>query len=122
MLDDETLKYYLYYGSGYVVRNCPYAEDFRRGFKAKSKLKKEKERKNKDKYKDKGKGKSSKKGYCVFTAESSLEDDSTLSSEDNEEEEVRYETAALNKKLAGKPSSFVIFWVTDSGVLSYITD
>ena len=92
-----------------MVRNYPYAEDFRRGLKAKSKLKKEKERKNKNKYKDKGKGKSSKKGYRVFAAGSSLEDDSTLSSEDNKEEEVRYETAALNKELAGKPLSFVIF-------------
>ena len=92
-----------------MVRNCPYAEDFRRGLKAKSKLKKEKERKNKNKYKDKGKSKSSKKGYYAFTAGSSLEDDSTLSFEDNKEEEVRYETATLSKKLAGKPSSFVIF-------------
>ena len=58
----------------------------------------------------------------MFTAGSSLEDDSTLSSEDNEEEEVRYETAALSKELAGKPLSFVIFWVADSSVLSYITD
>ena len=105
-----------------MVRNCPYAEDFRRGLKAKSKLKKEKERKDKEKYKDKGKSKSFKKGYSTFTAGSSLEDDSTLSSEDNEEEEVRYETAALNKELIGKPSSFVIFWVVDSGVLSYITN
>ena len=92
-----------------MVRNCPYAEDFRRGLKAKSKLKKEKERKDKNKYKDKRKDKSSKKGYRAFTAESSLEDDSTLSSEDNEEEEIRYKTAAFNKELAGKPSSFVIF-------------
>ena len=92
-----------------MVRNCPYAEDFRRGLKAKSKLKKKKERKNKDKYKDKGKGKSSKKGYRAFTAGSSLEDDSTLFSEDNEEKEVGYEIAALSKKLASKPSSFVIF-------------
>ena len=92
-----------------MVYNYPYTEDFRRGLKAKSKFKKEKERKNKDKYKDKGKGKSSKKGYYAFTARSLLEDDSTLSSEDNEEEEVRYETAALSKELAGKPSSFVIF-------------
>ena len=92
-----------------MVRNYPYAEDFRRGLKAKSKLKKEKERKDKDKYKDKGKGKSSKKGYRAFTAGSLLEDDSTLSSENNEEEEVGYETATLSKKLAGKPSSFVIF-------------
>ena len=105
-----------------MVRNCPYAEDFRRGLKAKSKLKKEKERKNKDKYKDKGKSKSSKKGYRAFTAGSLLEDDSTLSSEDNEEEEVRYETAALSKELTSKPSSFVIFWVADSSVLSYITN
>ena len=103
------LKYYLYYGSSYVVRNCLYAEDFRRGLKAKSKFKKEKERKNKDKYKDKGKGKSSKKGYRAFITGSSLKDDSTLSSEDNEEEEVRYETAAFSKELADKPSSFVIF-------------
>ena len=36
-----------------MVRNYPYAEDFRRGLKAKSKLKKKKERKNKNKYKDK---------------------------------------------------------------------
>ena len=92
-----------------MVRNCPYAEDFRRGLKAKSKLKKEKERKDKNKYKDKGKGKFSKKGYRAFTAGSSLKDDSTLSSEDNKEEKVRYETVALSKKLAGKPSSFVIF-------------
>ena len=92
-----------------MVRNYPYAEDFRRGLKAKSKLKKEKERKDKNKYKNKGKGKSSKKGYRAFTAGSSLENDSTLSSEDNEEEEIRYETVALSKKLAGKPSSFVIF-------------
>ena len=92
-----------------MVRNCPYAEDFRRGLKAKFKLKKEKKRKNKDKYKDKGKSKSFKKGYRAFTAGSSLKDDSTLSSEDNEEEEVRYETAALSKELAGKPSFFVIF-------------
>ena len=76
---------------------------------AKSKLKKEKERKNKDKYKDKEKGKSFKKGYRAFTAGSSLEDDSTLSSEDNEEEEVRYETVTLSKELAGKPLSFIIF-------------
>ena len=92
-----------------MVRNYPYAEDFRRGLKTKSKLKKEKERKDKDKYKDKKKDKSSKKGYRALTAESSLEDDSTLSSEDNEEKEVGYETAALSKELAGKPSSFVIF-------------
>ena len=105
-----------------MVRNCPYAEGFRRGLKAKSKLKKEKKRKDKDKYKNKEKDKSSKKSYRAFTAGSSLEDDSTLSSEDNEEEEVRYETAALSKKLAGKPSSFVIFWVADSSVLSYITN
>ena len=105
-----------------MVRNCPHAEDFRRGLKAKSKLKKEKERKNKDKHKDKGKGKSSKKGYRAFAAGSSLEDDSTLSSEDNEEEEVGYETAALSKELAGKPSSFVVFWVADSGALSYMTN
>ena len=95
--------------SRYLVRNYPYAEDFRRGLKAKSKLKKEKERKNKDKYKNKGKGKSSKKGYRAFTAGSLLEDDSTLSSEDNEEEEIRYKIATLSKKLTGKPSSFVIF-------------
>ena len=63
----------------------------------------------KNKYKDKGKGKSFKKGYRAFTAGSSLEDDSTLSSEDNEEEKVRYETAALSKELTGKPLSFVIF-------------
>ena len=94
-----------------MVRNYPHAEDFRRGLKAKSKLKK-----------DKGKSKSSKKGHRAFAAESSLEDDSTLSSEDNEEEEVGYETAALSKELAGKPSSFVVFWVIDSGVLSYITN
>ena len=105
-----------------MVRNCPYAEDFRRGLKAKSKLKKEKERKDKNKYKDKGKGKSSKKDYRAFTAGSSLEDDSTFSSEDNEEEEVRYKTAAFSKEFAGKPSSFIIFWVADSGVLSYITN
>ena len=105
-----------------MVRNYPHAGDFRRGLKAKSKLKKEKERKNKDKYKDKGKGKSSKKGYRAFTAGSSLEDDSTLSSEDNEEEKVGYETAALSKELAGKPLSFVVFWIADSGVLSYITN
>ena len=105
-----------------MVRNYPYAEDFRRGLKAKSKLKKKKERKNKDKYKDKGKGKSSKKGYRAFTAGSSLEDNSTLSSEDNEEEEVGYETAALSKELAGKPSFFVAFWVADSGALSYMTN
>ena len=105
-----------------MVRNCPHAEDFRRGLKAKSKLKKEKKRKNKDKYKDKGKSKSFKKGYRAFTAGSSLEDDSTSSSEDNEEEEVGYETAALSKELAGKPSSFVAFWVADSGALSYITN
>ena len=105
-----------------MVRNCPYAEDFRRGLKAKSKLKKEKERNDKDKYKDKGKSKSSKKGYRAFAAGSSLEDDSTSSSEDNEEEEVGYETAALSKELAGKPSSFVIFWVADSGASSYITN
>ena len=92
-----------------MVRNCPYAEDFRRGLKAKSKLKKEKERKDKDKHKDKGKGKSSKKGHRTFAAGSSLEDDSTSSSEDNEEEEVGYETAAFSKELAGKPSSFVAF-------------
>ena len=92
-----------------MVRNYPYAEDFRRELKAKSKLKKEKEKKDKDKYKDKGKGKSFKKSYYTFTAGSSLEDDSTLSSEDNEEKEVGYETAALSKKLASKPSSFVIF-------------
>ena len=92
-----------------MVRNYPYAEDFRRGLKAKSKLKKEKERKNKDKYKNKGKGKSFKKGYRAFTAGSSLEDDFTLSSNDNEEEKVRYETAAYSKKLTSKPSSFVIF-------------
>ena len=120
--DDETPKCYLCHGSGHVVRNCPHAEDFRRGLKAKSKLKKEKERKNKDKHKDKGKGKSSKKGYRAFAAGSSLEDDSTSSSEDNEEEEVGYETAALSKELAGKPSSFVAFWVADSGALSYMTD
>ena len=107
--DDETPKCYLCHGSGHVVRNCPHAEDFRRGLKAKSKLKKEKKRKNKDKHKDKGKSKSFKKGYRAFTAGSSLEDDSTLSSEDNEEEEVGYETAALSKELAGKPSSFVAF-------------
>ena len=92
-----------------MVRNCFYAEDFRRGLKAKSKLKKEKERKDKDKYKDKGKDKSFKKSYRTFTAGSSLEDDSTLSSEDNEEEEVGYKTAAFSKELAGKPLSFVIF-------------
>ena len=105
----NALKYYLYYGSSYVVRNCPYAKDFRRGYKAKSKLKNKKESKNKDKYKNKGKSKFSKRGYRAFTAGSSLKDDSTLSSEDNEEEEIRYETAALSKKLTGKPSSFVIF-------------
>ena len=105
-----------------MVRNCPYAEDFRRGFNTKSKLKKEKKKKNKDKYKDKGKGKSFKKGYRAFTTGSSLENDSTLSSEDNEEKEVRYETAAFSKELAGKPSFFVIFWVADSSVLSYITN
>ena len=92
-----------------MVRNYLYAEDFRRGFKAKSKLKNKKKRKYKDKYKNKGKGKSSKKGYRAFTTGSLLEDDSTLSFEDNEEEEVRYKTAALSKKLAGKPSSFIIF-------------
>ena len=116
------LKYYLYYGSSYVVRNCPYAEDFRRGLKAKSKLKKEKKRKDKNKYKDKGKSKSSKNIYRAFIAGSLLENDSTLSSEDNEEEEVRYETAAFSKELTGKPSSFIIFWVADSSVLSYITN
>ena len=63
----------------------------------------------KDKYKNKEKGKSSKKGYRAFTAGSLLEDDSTLFSKDNEEEEIRYETVALSKKLAGKPSSFIIF-------------
>ena len=58
---------------------------------------------------DKRKGKSSKKDYRAFTAGSSLEDDFTLSSEDNEEEEVRYETATFNKEFAGKPSFFVKF-------------
>ena len=86
-----------------MVRNYPYAEDFRRGLKAKSKLKKEKERKDKDKHKDKGKGKSSKKGHRAFTAGSSLEDDSTLSSEDNEEEEVGYERLLLVKSLPVSP-------------------
>ena len=95
--------------SSYVVYNYPYTEDFRRGLKAKSKLKKEKERKDKNEYKDKGKGKSFKKGYYAFTAGSSLEDDSTLSSEDNKEEEVRYETATLSKELTSKLSSFIIF-------------
>ena len=85
------------------------AEESTNWAKVKSKLKKEKEREDKDKYKDKGKDKFSKKGYRAFTAGSSLEDDSTSSSEDNEEKKVGYKTAALSKKLIGKPSSFVTF-------------
>ena len=109
MSDDETLKYYLYSEFGYVVYNYPYTKDFRRGLKAKFKLKKEKERNGKDKYKEKGKNKSFKKGYRAFTAGSSLKDDSTLSSKDNEKEKVGYETATLSKKFTSKPSSFIIF-------------
>ena len=76
----------------------------------------------KDKDKGKEKGKLSKKGYRAFAVSSLSDKESTSSSEDDKEEEVRYETAALSKELAGKPSSFVAFWVIDSGVLSYITD
>ena len=118
MSDNERTKYFLCDLKKYRAREYPEVKEFRRWRRAKSKPK---DVKNKDKDKYKEKGKSSRKDYRIFAAGSSSKDESTSSESDNEEE-VRYETAALSKELAGKPLSFVVFWVADSSASSYITD
>ena len=122
-LDNERPKCFLCYSRRHKAIDCPNVKDFRRWQYSKSKLKlKDKDIKRKDKDKGKEKGKLSKKGYRAFAASSLSDKESTSSSENDKEEEVGYETAALSKELAGKPSSFVAFWVADSGASSHITN